>query len=116
MKIVKTKMEKAVRNSYSQEDIKTIKMYVQRYPSNLTVAFEKAAEALGRSSKSVTQKYYTSIRSKEMIFALSSDKSTSINGKNKPRKTDRSEKLDLVSVLFSKLSTSEKIQIIKENF
>ena len=59
-------------NAWTQKEVNLIKKYVKRYPSNLSVAFEKVSEVTGRSKHAICQKYYKTVKDDGMLYVISS--------------------------------------------
>lgn len=72
---------------YSDSDIKVILEQIRLYPDNLTNAFAESGKILKRASKSVSMKYYTSLKMRPDFRAitLGSKKGFTHNVKNTPR-------------------------------
>lgn len=108
-------------SGYSDSDIKVILEQIRLYPDNLTNAFAEAGKILKRSSRSVSMKYYTSLKMKPDFRAvtLGSKKGFTHNVKNTPRNkgvfpTERKLNRPLwVIQTFLELNEEEQSLIIK---
>lgn len=67
---------------YTQEELDIIKKEVIKSPTNLEKAFEKAAAKLNRTTSSVDNKYYRSIKnSDDKLFLTISSRKAATNTK-----------------------------------
>lgn len=104
-------------NAWTQREVNLIKTYVKRYPSNLSVAFEKVSELTGRSQHAVCQKYYNSVKDDGMLYVISSKTSSKVNQKNKVRRIQqRTYTIPVLAAAVKRLSFKQKIQLIKHLF
>ena len=104
-------------NAWTQKEVNLIKKYVKRYPSNLSVAFEKVSEVTGRSKHAICQKYYKTVKDDGMLYVISSDASSKVNQKNKARRVQqRTYTIPVLAAAVKRLSFTQKIQLVKHLF
>ena len=105
---------KRTSNKWTENDRKVLQQYVERYPSNLKVAFEKAAENLNRTKQAVSVYYYNYFRKNVNVFTMTTKSYKSKNVKNERKlNVESTDLVELVSTLMNKLTNNQKIEVIK---
>ena len=70
-------------HKYTSKDDKIILNIIRDNPSNLTMCFEEAAEKIGVTSKSISNRYYEKLRHHNVCFIVTGKKHQIVNTKNR---------------------------------
>lgn len=101
--------------TWSQSEKDILIQEIEKTPNNLSNAFERAGEMLGRTSGSCSQRYYRELKHQYNIIGLSSVEGKVVNIKNTPTSKDDPADLRFQVILASlhKLKRSEKEAILQ---
>jgi hypothetical protein len=101
---------------YTSKEDDIILECIKKSPTNISKAFDNAVKLLkGRSSKAISQRYYTVLRNNNSVIALGNENGLIINTKNTRRdvKNSLSNALLRDNLLRTALNTLDKEKLIE---
>lgn len=97
---------------WSPAEIDTISKQIDLSPNNLSEAFEKSAQFLGRTTQAISMKWYSDLRKKKTLVVTASKKTQiASNVKNTPRfpiYNNNNEVVDFKSVMRDVIKLPKK--------
>ena len=104
-------MAKRTLKSWDAIEDATIVQFIQKYPTNLGLAFKESSVKLGRTESSCSQHYYAKLRNADSIIVVGSDRGLVANKKIvKFDDENVKQRKAVMMTLFSSMDPTEMVE------
>lgn len=100
---------------FSAAEDAVILKYLDKHPLNLSMGFEMAAKALNREERSVTLRYYNSLRNNSQALTIVNNSETQVSRNVKVAKRSKEEpmSLEIAKMSVRRLSKEDRLKLVE---